>query len=928
MRVPDVNADQDWYSSACLPEDPSRDLESAWEISPADIAAGTPVSDTLCPLYDSDFWKLVVTGERQLVDVQATYNKSGNIQLAIDWFGPRGLCVPTSPQSCSASSECGASFCDPARGGCRAPNAPLCFGPANCPGETCAVAENDALQGPILEIPGGGSQHRIATIFPAFREGTYALRIYDRISTVEDATTEYQLTVTTRQDTDVNEPNDAPLLATPLTDGTPVSGTFSYVNDVDWFRITPGFAGTAVVYVELFYPDGMPAVPAFRVSQGGQVFTAVGPPSTPRAAVVDTVTGRLWASARVLGSAEPIDVEVWNTTPSVLAPNHAYTLTVRVLQDADEPTRDDRADAPRVVSIGAPGSGTQTVTQRLVAENDYDWYSLTKTGSSWSLLDLRLAANATPAPFLLQVQAYYPRTTTCTETTQCQDELLTGKPEICLTDVGRCYLWFQRPKIELPENAPTSCAYEFGGCEPERNNLHTQIPIPPASEGPVLLQVKHIEGTPSGQLGYSTSATYTLTLNHKVEPDPGDLNTPDNHIVTRPLVGEDGVGYSSFHRADRSMTNDTTLTGGARSNESFAVLTSSPALAVGACTQLAFALYDDLAQTLGAGTVTITATGAQLFTDAACTTAPADNSYALPGEAPYIRADAAGAGTIVASMGTPITFHTLAYTGTAPVPLGVPAPQDGNLNAVLGAFDITVPSAPSANLVLGMAISVGNGEITCGNQFGNPPACQEENGLTSPCPETNGPASCQLQIMAGQTSQSFYILSGGASPGLTVLTISPPAGNTAYIPATFVVTPREPLLLTYNRNNTARGWISYEGDADFFTVQVPSLSGVAAGTMTATLHVKGAINARVGIARQSSSNSWCTGSCGIIIEDCNAPCTITGGSSCYYVTSSGTYFNVWVNDINHDDWDDGQYYEISWTFEEGCADYCHPFACN
>jgi hypothetical protein len=55
---------------------------------------------------------------------------------------------------------------------------------------------------------------------------------------------------------------------------------------------------------------------------------------------------------------------------------------------------------------------------------------------------------------------------------------------------------------------------------------------------------------------------------------------------------------------------------------------------------------------------------------------------------------------------------------------------------------------------------------------------------------------------------------------------------------------------------------------------------------------------------------------------------VTGGSSCYFVTSAGSQFNVWVNDEDHDNWDDSARYTFSFTFEEGCASYCHPFACQ
>src|SRR5207253_358878 len=131
----------------------------------------------------------------------------------------------------------------------------VCFSNTDCTiGQSCYGSNTAVEQIAQVRIPPSSVlQHRLTANYPAFAQGDYTVVVYDHAEREEEPTVQYSLTVTTQTDPDTHEPNDLPNLATPLTTAVAVEGAMSYVNDVDWFVITPGFAGPAVVKVDLSY---------------------------------------------------------------------------------------------------------------------------------------------------------------------------------------------------------------------------------------------------------------------------------------------------------------------------------------------------------------------------------------------------------------------------------------------------------------------------------------------------------------------------------------------------------------------------------------------------------------------------------------------------------------------------------------------------
>ncbi len=920
----------DLLGPSCLPEDSSRGLDSAWEIPTAALVDGTPVSDTLCPQYDSDYWRLAVSGERQLVEVELTYNRAGEIELAVDWFGPLGLCVPSAPVACATNDDCASGQrCDLERGGCRAAVPPECYGPAHCPGESCATAEGALLRGPILRLPGSGVSQRIQTLLPAFRPGTYTLRVYDRAAAVEDPVTRYQLTVRQRQDTDAHEPNDAPHLATALASDTPQTGTFSYAGDVDFFRVTPAGGGRAVVFVDLTYPDGMPAVPSFRLHQGAAAPIPAGPP-------LAATGGRHRSVAWVMPGDEPITVEVFNTT-GALAPTHSYTLAVKVIDDADEPTRDDTAASARPLDLGAPG-GAATVNQRLIAENDADWLAVSKTGADQSLLELRLtAASPTPAdaPFLLLLQAYFPSTTPCDTTNDCDTDLSTGRPEVCLVDYpspgqGRCAVWFQRPAIEVPLDRLPECAAELGGCPAQRNDLHTQIPLPPAGGPPLLLLVRHNENTPLAKLGYSETVGYTLTLTHHQEPDDGDRTTPDSLFVPRPLAGPDGIDKAGFYLRARELAlagADTTSSAGATTGQSHALLTSAAVLEATGCAPLSFAAFDPSG---AATTATVTFAGAEVatFSDTGCT-APAASAVVTSSRTIYATTTAAAGTTttLTASVGpTTIPFTLAVHDGTPPpaILLAATAARAGTVGALGPLVTATVPEATSASLRA--RVIAGSAGVACHALPTSPTteACPNMTGLSGGCTIDGSTDDCLLPLV-NSAAYGLHLVPGALA--LAAVEVSAPG----FAPAVVVLAPLSPASFGFtNTSDAGRGYISYAGDADFFRLSAPALGD---GHMTVTLNYAGEVRVRVGVTRADDDDGWCTApyGCGISVEgpNCASDCVQpTPSTACNYVFQPGDQLNVWVNAVGHDAFDRLNPYRFWFTYDEGCPASCSQYVCG
>jgi hypothetical protein len=933
VETPDIAADQD-VGLGCLPPDDSEGIDSAWTISAANVAAGNPVSDTLCPKYDEDYWQVNVAGDDQLLHVDLELTRVGTIDLSIEVFGPKSLCVPSSPTAC----PCDTGQCDETRGGCRSPQANVCFESAHCDAsESCVADPVDNLFGAFLAETYGttNSTHLVDYILPAFGAGNYFLKVFDRAAIVEDENAEYSLTVTQMTDPDAdNEPNDAPQMARQLTNDSPVDGFFSYHNDVDYYVINP--AGS-VVEIELSWPTGMTAEPTWEADQAGSA-------TLPAPAARTVVGGSERATTRVFPSVEPITIRVWNEQTNPVNRydlDTPYTLRVRAFEDPHEgATRDDSADQAQKIDIDG-GSATQG----LVATNDVDWYHVTNIPSQNGLMDISLVANYTPpveAPFLLKFQVYY---VSDSQPCPCPSSLGFGVNKECLEELdtdGTCADWYQRPQIFIPEEIDPNYDWKLGG--PTPNNLSARIPT--YGDREIYILVSHIQNNPLGYAGYHDTETYALSLTrlsfNDVDPadqdDPNDNGTlstdADNYFIPEPLAGyydnDDrwtGVDYDSFHRSEIEVPATWNTSGGGTVTEDYAVLTSV-SFAPDTCTPLTFDLFDGAggaAPTSANTTITSSFSGA-LFTDAACTLG-LPGSVIIPDTTVYFQA-AAGTGTISTNAGTLIPFAVEVTAAPSPR-LTLTGPSQGELDARSEPFTVTLPAAvPTGSSVVVNMNLYGSGDgIAC--------AATGLAGDTCLAPTTcdlgGTQTACDVTIEEGATERSFYVMAGTGSARLIVVQVS----AAGYLGTTRVYAARPPVVWVYDAGDIS-GVLSYPGDNDFFSIPVPDAT-IGNGTMWATLTYASTGNApRVNIARQASRGSMPSGgAAGISIRDCSSsPCTVGDGESrCYYVTSSGGFFNIWVNDELHDEpppgaQENGITYDVSFTFQEGCASFCHEYACQ
>jgi hypothetical protein len=530
--------------------DPSVDPASAFVVPPEARGDGTPGSgqplvEAIYPKLDDDFWKVEVDEPGHLIAVNLLYSAAtSSIRLAIDWIGPRGLCVPAAPATCRTSSDCTAAapFCDSQRGGCRAANALPCADVSQCAtGEECVVGAQEVLAS-IVE-PTTALQHRLAASLPAHAVGDYFLRVYDRSGTVGNADATYELRIGELPDLDLNEANDAANAATPLTAGVTSEGALSFHGDVDWYRIDPeadlGITTPAVVMVELRWPSGTVLAPRWTLEQDGRQFFT---DRLPHAESNDTVHGATY----VMPGSGPLLVRVADpdgATDMVTS----YRLQVRVTADADEGAA--RNDLPQdATPLSATSFGTvHQSSHTLIAENDADWYRIDRASAAGDNTLLHLRATASSDDIMLGL-LLYARVLgqSCNPTTQLtcgngEDACVCPFSGTCGAGQGVCLRpWVIRPLPNDPNNPP-----EFGGRTP--NQIDLNVPLFVAGSGAVWVRVGHLQQVMPPRAGFSAVDPYALLVEHIQEPEAHDRSADADEYFPLPL----GVSESEFRSQSR-----------------------------------------------------------------------------------------------------------------------------------------------------------------------------------------------------------------------------------------------------------------------------------------------------------------------------------------------------------------------------------------
>ena len=251
------------------------------------------------------------------------------------------------------------------------------------PGRVANVrVENDADFSPIrLEVvlfsPNGealdnrrfqGNGRQVVEIQRALATaGRYRILVRDVGNDAADRTNPFFVTATVFEETDANEPNDVPAVATPVTPGTPVNGAIGFEGDVDWFSVTapsnqlievrvvaPGTGDVRFVW-ELWNPEG-----DVRMARSREPAADVPWPVEVRA--VQNRPGTYLIALRD----DPEDGD-----DADLA--RIYELNVRLLEEPDARDRvqpNDTVNAASALTPGVPASGY------IASSSDFDYYAV------------------------------------------------------------------------------------------------------------------------------------------------------------------------------------------------------------------------------------------------------------------------------------------------------------------------------------------------------------------------------------------------------------------------------------------------------------------------------------------------------------------------------------------------------------------------
>lgn len=878
-------------------------------------------------------------GGSSLLKVDLKYDKISNIRLGLQVWGPQGYCMPATLQACSVPTDCsGGTFCDTVRGGCREVNSDPCLLSTDCEApEQCYLATSQL--GTVLEKPGGGSNHRLSANFPAFAAGRYNVVVYDHNEQEADRNAEYVLNLTAVTDPDTSEPNDSRSLAAELTSGQVATGRHSFVGDVDWYKIVPTGPTPAVLKIDMVWSAAAVGAPTWTLYQGDFKFES----NAERIEGAGSNAKKTRRAVLVLPSNGPIYVEVKNTG-DVFTIAEQYELQLEVREDPNEGNnRNDTPDTASVFAGGNPGASSSFPAATIVAQNDIDWYRVDRNASADnSLLYLRANAPGTAVDeFLLQAQVYQRTSEACDATTSCT----AGRP--CLTSAGVCLeLVVQRPTPDGPGDPQT------GGLSP--NFIETQLPIfTPAAQGAYFVRIAHINSTSLPIPGYSFTTTYTAEMEHRYEPDPIDRQNPDNFFVGRPLAQD--VQRSDFFRSAR-LVGAGDLSSTARAGAGgIAVVQPGTQVVQATCTPVTVQVFDAYgAPVTGAATVNLAASAGSFY-DTCGGTAIASTvvnggsglvGYDPPVAPQLVTMSLTYDGNTIASL-VPVDAAAggavLSFSGTAGA---TTAPPRGTAVATPSIPVRLRLSSNATNKILNVSVSGGGTpKVACAATGVTTCSTSGATGLTDACPNSLAAADGSCEIWIGN-SNVYDLQVQTTALGRVTFDITDPAST--YPAAKFVMTSFTPGAVSTSAT-AIRGYLSYDGDQDFFHIPASSI-GKSGLSLTVSMPgspidiraraVRGTSGASAGFSDESqdvcSSVTIPPGSCGTCDADrltCqqgayNDTRGVSQGECVYLSSTADPVIEVWVNDVNANDWDTGSQYTVDVDITEGCPGSCNAFVCG
>ncbi len=184
--------------------------------------------------------------------------------------------------------------------------------------------------------------------------GTYYVLVFDQqfVEDSFDIANPYSLTVSLAPDPDLNEANNDPTTATPLTPGTAITGQIATTGDEDWYAVSvPAGAKILDLTFEAAVDSGV--VHEIQVVAADAQTAIVAGIAVENGPVAGAESLRL--RSRVEGGATAyVRVKAQNGTDASLAPEAAYTFTATIIDNPDgnegAPGNDSAATATRVTS--------------------------------------------------------------------------------------------------------------------------------------------------------------------------------------------------------------------------------------------------------------------------------------------------------------------------------------------------------------------------------------------------------------------------------------------------------------------------------------------------------------------------------------------------------------------------------------------------
>ncbi|MEL6761494.1 MAG: hypothetical protein AAFP04_13995, partial [Myxococcota bacterium] len=458
----------------------------------------------------------------------------------------------------------------------------------------------------------------------------------------------------------------------------------------------------------------------------------------------------------------------------------------------------------------------------------------------------------------------------------------------------------------------------------------------PEDDPRLFLRVAHDPATILPIPGFNQSTSYSLSIRHRSEPDAGDRATRDNDFVARPLRDSDSGGGSrnsnQFNPEYRMVSS--AMISSASGGSAFAQVVPGTVLNAGDCQALPLEAFNAQGAPSN-GTFTVNLAG-NLFADCGNTGAPL-------GTTDVTFVDGVGSVNVVAPA-APMTLDIEVSGRTYFVPTrngrsisltGLGGPDFGRAFAAgsgSATLRIELPSNPTTPKVL--SLEAAGGLVACTQLAENNENCENPTGATT-C-TLNGAGMCNIEAGSGNNSYDIRLLDDG-TPGPLVLTITDPEGELDT--ARFRFSTFNPASATL-MNNAIQGYISYDGDQDFFRVDV---SGVAdAGLTGFVTYPASQVDLRVSLERSDDGVSL-----GNLDEDDDLdPCdpgSLTPRNTCTQLdkdlargpnatdecnyTLTEDFVEVWVNDVFSNDWDLGNQYTVRFELIGGCPSSCTAFRC-